>query len=128
MKQIYLILLLLLSACATPLQPREEFQEARQEFVLRLVWKDYPSAAFFVNEELREDFLSKFDQRSELRIIEMRPEKAEFQGENNSRVMTWSSLDYYRLPSTRIKTFRLRQDWELTPQGWKIITPFPDLP
>jgi hypothetical protein len=49
-------------------------------------------------------------------------------------MMTTSVIEYYQLPSTTVRTWRLRQEWEYAGGDrfqtgvWRIITPFPELP
>jgi hypothetical protein len=131
MKTRYLLLLLLcLAACAPVLKsnPAESFGDTHKEFAKRLVWQDYASAASFMGNEFRKDFQDKFPERGDIRVLEIRPEGVEFEEPDQSRAVSWSSIEYYRLPSNTLKNLKLRLEWEQRNTGWKIVSPFPDLP
>lgn len=131
MKKLYLLLLVVgLVACTPPLQkkPSATFGENQQEFALRLVWKDYPSAASFMDSELKSDFMDKFPERGDIRVLEIRPRGMEFENPEEDRAVSWLDVDYYRLPSNTLKTLKVRLEWEYRGKEWKIVSPFPDLP
>lgn len=131
MKRVCLLLLILcFTACSPGLKsnPVHSFGETHKEFAKRLVWKDYGSAASFMGKEYRQDFLDKFRERGDIRVLEVRPEGVEFEDPDQNRALAWSRIEYYRLPSNTLKDLKLRLEWENRDNGWKIVSPFPDLP
>ncbi|APG24606.1 MAG: hypothetical protein PHC98_07470 [Syntrophotalea acetylenica] len=131
MKTVYLLLLFFgIAACAPVLQPRpaDSFGENYQEFAKRLVWQDYDSAAGFMAQDYRHDFQEKFPQRGDIRILEIRPEEVLFEDPEQQRAVCLLRIDYYRLPSNTLKNLKIRLEWEFREKGWKIVSPFPDLP
>jgi hypothetical protein len=52
----------------------------------------------------------------------------EFEDPDQNRALAWSRIEYYRLPSNTLKDLKLRLEWENRDNGWKIVSPFPDLP
>jgi hypothetical protein len=131
MKRVYLLLLVLWTAACSPAltsKPADSFGDSHKEFAMRLAWQDYGSAASFLDSEYRPDFQDKFPERGDIRILEIRPEQVEFEGELQARAVSWASIDYYRLPSNTLKSMKVRLEWEYQGKDWKIVSPFPDLP
>ena len=131
MKRVYLLLLVLcISSCSPALRPKpaDSFGDSNKEFALRLIWQDYRSAASFMDSEYLQDFLEKFPERGDIRVLEIRPEGVEFEGPLQDRAVSWSSIDYYRLPSNTLKSLKIRQEWAYRNSAWQIVSPFPDLP
>lgn len=131
MKKLYLLLLILgMTACTSPLPPKpsEAFGEVQKEFALRLVWKDYASAASFIDSDLRQDFLDKFPERGDIRVLEIRPAGVEFEDPDQEGAISWLDVDYYRLPSNTLKTLKVRLEWAYQEGKWQIVSPLPDLP
>jgi hypothetical protein len=129
MYKLYLILLLaILPACAAGLKPADSFGEVHKEFAKRLMWRDYDSAASFMDESCREDFLDKFDERGDIQVLEARPTLVQFEGSDRQRAVTRLDVDYYRLPSNALKTLQVRLEWQYQDKTWQIVSPFPDLP
>ena len=131
MKRVYLLLLVLcIAACSPALKPKpaDSFADSNKEFALRLAWQDYRSAASFMDGEYLQDFQDKFPERGDIRVLEIRPEGVEFEGQEQERAVSWSSIDYYRLPSNTLKTLKVRLEWAYRNSVWQIVSPFPDLP
>jgi len=131
MRRVYILLLVLcIVSCAPPLKksPAETFGETHSEFAKRLTWQDYGSAASFLGDDYRQDFQEKFPERGDIRVLEIRPAGVEFEGPDRKRAISWSAVDYYRLPSNTLKNLKVRLEWEYFNNGWKIVSPFPDLP
>lgn len=131
MKRVYLLLLVLCIAACTPAlqnKPSSSFGENLKEFALRLVWKDYPSAASFMDSELQRDFTDKFPERGDIRVLDIRPLSVDFEKPAEEKAISWLEIDYYRLPSNTLKTLKVRLEWQYQGKAWKIISPFPDLP
>ena len=126
-------ILTLLVACAPMVPPQGQFELARGDFAQRLRWLDFPGAARHLAPVQREDFLRAFADLPDLHITDVRLESAEA-GDAGRRVVAWSTIEYYLLPSTTVKTFRFRQEWEYSGGGrfeagnWLVVSPFPEIP
>ena len=129
---VWLVTLELLG-CATMMRPVELFPMGNEDFVRRLRWLDYPGAAQHMVEEVREDFLERFADNEDLRIVDFGTERIEFSADGR-QVVVWHTLEYYLLPSATVKKERIRLEWEfreenkLFPGTWLITTEFPQLP
>lgn len=131
-KAALLPFLLLLTACAL-VAPPEPFVPAQRDFADRLRWRDFAGAARHMAPEEQDDFRRRFAELTDLNIIEVRLDSADFTADGK-RVNTWNSIEYFLLPSATVKTFRFEQAWELAggdrwhAGAWQIATPFPAFP
>jgi len=122
-----------LLACATVVRPVELFPASNDDFAKRLRWLDYSGAAQHMAEAVRNDFLERFTDNEDLRIVDFDIERVEFR-DDGRQVIVWHVLEYYRLPSATVKKERIRLEWEfreenkLLPGFWLITSEFPQLP
>ncbi len=133
--RLLLLTLVLLAACAPPkMAPQAQFEITRRDFAERLRWGDFAGAARHLAPPQREDFQRRFADSPDLHITDVRLESAEA-GDGGRQVVTWSTIEYYLLPSTTVKTFRFRQEWEYSGDGrfnratgwqWVLFPTFPE--
>ena len=125
--------LVLIASCGMANRSTREFESLQRDYLMRLRWQDYASAASYMIPENSADFLDRFRDWNDLHITNVQVEKIEYLEEENL-VRTVSLVEYYLLPSATIKTFRLKEEWEWqegerTSLGdWVLISPFPDFP
>lgn len=123
---------LLLAACTSLFDPQRQFEPVQRDFAMRLRWMDFPGAARHLSPQLRDDFLDRVGGEEDLHVTDVRLDSAEYLPAEN-RMVTWTTLEYYLLPSTVVRKFRLRQEWEYAGEdrqhsgNWQIVTPFPEL-
>ena len=126
---------LALLACSGPMQPPVNIGEKSQEdFMSALRWKQYQAAASLMQPEFRQEFIQTFNAfRDDLHISDVRVVNLQVFEEGRRRE-TAVEMDYYLLPSVRVKTFRFDQIWlysegsDSQPEGFFIVTPFPEFP
>ncbi|MBE0596317.1 MAG: hypothetical protein IH614_03505 [Desulfuromonadales bacterium] len=129
---LQLLIVCLLTGCALPYQPEQQLLPAHDDFADRLRWLDIPEAARHFSPELAEEFRRQMDD-ADLHITDVRLESADYLPEPR-RMITWSIAEFYRLPSTTVRTHRFRLEWEYLPGkrfqsgSWQIITSFPEFP
>jgi len=122
-----------LMACATVVRPVELFPVSNEDFAKRLRWLDYAGAAQHMEDAVRNDFLERFSDNGDLRIVDFDVERIEFR-DDGRQVVVWHVLEYYQLPSATVKKERIRLEWEfreenkLLPGSWLITSEFPQLP
>ncbi|WP_432821813.1 hypothetical protein [Trichloromonas sp.] len=127
------LMLLALLACATVVRPVEMFPASNEDFAKRLRWLDYSGAAQHMAESVRGDFLERFADNEDLRVVDFDIERVEFRADGR-KVIVWHVLEYYMLPSATVKKERIQLEWEfreenkLLPGTWSIISEFPRLP
>lgn len=130
----WLLLLPLLSACIGPLDTGPTLGEASYRFSEAMRWRDYVGAAMFVQQGAQKDFFAHFPQDNEdLRIVGSRVESIDVSEDQQSADATYL-LEYYRLPSSRVRKWRWVQHWKqyrenLSKPGlWLIENAPPPLP
>ncbi len=128
-KRLYLVALcaVMLSGCSLVARPGDSFVSARDDFAERLRWGDYQGAGRYLEEEVRIAFVERFSDTEDLRFVQVDPVSAEMTDENQ-RAVSWTMLEYYRLPSVVVQKYRLRQEWAFRDGAWRIVSPFPELP
>jgi hypothetical protein len=124
---------LCLLACAAVLRPVEVFPARNEDFVKRLRWLDYQGAAQHMDETVRKDFLERFSDNEDFRVVDFYVDQIEFR-DDGRQVIVWHMLEYYVLPSATVKKERIRLEWKfheenkLLPGAWLISSEFPQLP
>lgn len=127
------VLTLQLGGCANLYNPAAEWPQVGNDFVQRLRWRDYSGAANHVEETRRSAFLAWAGRLEALQLVDGRLESFVLK-DNDQRAEAVAVLDYYRLPSARVRSWQLLQQWEyqgagkLTPGTWQLISAFPDPP
>lgn len=126
------LFLVLSGGCSWMAVPRPAVTDAEQDFSTRLRWLDFSGAARHLRPEFQKSFRTRFDALDGLQITDTRIlRREEIDPEHiDSRL----EIDYYRLPSVKVKTRQLNLAWEYVDRGrwqqgyWRISTPFPEFP
>lgn len=131
---ITLLLLLTLTACTPFGSLKSQRKESLDDFIYALRWQRYPEVAGYFADEYRQDFLDRIEKiGKDLTITDVRLQRVEL-FEDGHRATVRLEMDYFLLPSATLKTLRLDQTWvyfksgEVSPAGFRIITPFPKIP
>jgi len=130
---LLVLVALLLGGCGGLFRPAAEWPRVGDEFINRLRWRDYAGAAALVDESQRTAFLAWPAALSEVQPVDARLESYVLKDEDK-RAEAVAVLDYYRLPSARVQSWRMHQQWEyqgggaLTPGTWRLVAPLPNLP
>ncbi|PLY03027.1 MAG: hypothetical protein C0622_04870 [Desulfuromonas sp.] len=114
---ILLPLLLVLSACFAPISSEPTVVTNANGFSESMRWGDFPTAAFYLHPDVREDFKSKFvDGDSALHIVESQVLTADLH-EDEGWAETVYEMEYFRLPSGQVKKWRWSQHWKVEKDG-----------
>lgn len=130
LRWLAVVAVVLVAACATLPKAGETFPEVTRDFATRLRWGDYSGVAHYLTPENRTVFLDESDNNENLNIVDVRYDSME-EGKGDTRATTCLSVEYYRLPSTVIKTSRFCVDWSYqglnsgAPGGWQVLSPIP---
>ena len=128
------IILLLgsLTACRTLGVTTAEFEKSSRDYSRMVRWQEFSTAnSTYVEQDIRRAFEVKVAAAKGITLVDYRiltltcdPEK----GEARATV----EFDYYRLPSTRVRTVTDVQQWvyrdEEGESGWRLTSLFPDFP
>lgn len=131
---VLLVVLLVSGGCFKTPQFGPELPEVTDEFCEAMRWKDFTTAAGYMTTEVRDDFTRKFTEDKDLYVVGSKIRHVTMHVEEN-----WAEadyvLEYYRLPSSRIKEWHWSQHWRLTENGeiakaggWKISETAPPVP
>ncbi len=129
---LFLLLLLALVACAALNPPAKQQGEALDNFMYALRWRLHPEAAAYFTDEYKEAFLTQMEALADLNVTEVRLNQVNLK-EEGLRADTVMEMDYFILPSTTLKTLKIKQTWrylgpEGADRGYLITTPFPKFP
>lgn len=128
-----LLLALTLAGCGKVFTPAQELHDALRLYERSLRWMDFDVTANYLDRELRKDFLSRFQDADELRIVNVEMVSVDYQPENRT-ASTEMVIEYYRLPSPNVRKLRFEQDWfyaggdTYNTGTWQTTTPIPPLP
>jgi len=126
------LIVVFVSACASLPKAGETFPNATRDLTTRLRWGDYPGVARYLAPKNRAVFLKEFDDGENLNIVDVRLDSVT-EGKADKQAQTCLAVEYYRLPSTVLKTSRFCLDWTYLginsgfPGGWQILSPIPSL-
>ncbi|MEA3544378.1 MAG: hypothetical protein U9R69_04050 [Thermodesulfobacteriota bacterium] len=127
-----LLLCLLLTACLGSVDVGPGLDKISQGFSESMRWSDYPNAATYVLRDVRGAFLKQFTEDEKLHIVDSRILSVNLNQPGVADVVY--ILEYYRLPSSRVKKWRWEQRWRLIqekltkPGVWLIENEPPALP
>ena len=133
---IFLVTAISLSACNTvkDYEIKDDYETKSEDFVLRMKWSDFIGASLHFKDDLREDFLERFEDWDELKVadIVMSRTKSELEGDTQRKIADYK-LEYYLLNKMVVHKEKIQIIWELAPEGvdtgayWRIVEPFPEL-
>ena len=128
-----LLLTLLLTACLSALQPAAKQDKVSEGFSEAMRWSDFQGAAAYVNLRVRGAFMEQFPEDDDLHIVDSSISSVEL-GQDEERVDVVYVMEYYHLPSSKIKKWRWTQQWRLIKKNdsdsgaWLIDNEPPPLP
>lgn len=129
-------LLFLLPACAgtfDSLDTGPSLADTGDKFSEAMRWRDYQGAGIYLQPELLEAFLEQFPEDDDFHVLDSYIAGIKFDAETGATVLDYR-LQYYRLPSMRVKKWSWAQQWKKhTAEGlkadyWLIENPPPPLP
>ena len=135
MKRFYyffLPLLICLAACSMPGSVGPDLQTSSAKFCEAMRWRDTLGAANFLEGAARETFLAQFDDDN-LHVVDSQVVAVLFDESAEGATVDYQ-LEYYLLPSSRIKKWRWQQRWQLASNKaakislWMIQNPPPAFP
>lgn len=124
---------LLLSACLGAVNSGPGLPQTSSNFSESMRWSDFHTAAHFLQPHLRENFLQQFREDKDLHVVDSRVVSVEL-SEGEDRAEAEYVMEYYRLPSSRVKKWSWQQQWVLIPgkmtkpDVWLIENAPPELP
>ncbi|MCW8892319.1 MAG: hypothetical protein OQK50_03490 [Deltaproteobacteria bacterium] len=133
LKSLLLLASFLLSACLGPVAGGPGLPKTSEGFSESMRWRDYQSAALYLQPEARSVFLEQFKPDEDLHVVDSRILKVDLHEKEGSAEAEYM-LEYYRLPSTRIKKWYWTQRWTLIQEkmtksgAWLIENAPPALP
>ncbi len=123
----------LLTACLGPIDTGPGLVRTSQGFSESMRWQDYQGASRYLMPDVRDDFLKQFEKDEDLRIVGSEILNIDLHADEKW-AQTEYALEYYRLPSTRIKKWYWTQRWQLIqekmtkPGLWLVENAPPPLP
>lgn len=135
MRNLLLLILLcpLLTACLGAVDMGPGLDKVSSGFSESMRWRDYPGAGVYVHPDVRGAFLDQFQEDADLHVVESRIVSIDMTpGEGRANAVY--KMEYYRLPSSRIKKWQWEQQWRLVqekmtkPGVWLIENEPPTLP
>lgn len=125
-----LFLLVLLAACRTLAVSPTEFERISRDYNAMLRWQESAMAAStYVDKSVRPAYEVKVAAAAGVKVVDYRVVSWECDSEKGEAKVK-VELDYYILPSTRVKTVTDEQKWvyreEPGESGWRLTTLLPE--
>ena len=130
---VLFLALLFLPGCTKPIDTGPGLAVIGEQFSEAMRWQDYIGAANFLQQDVRTAFLAQFEQDEDLHVVESRIVSVEFNTDDGTATADYR-LQFYRLPSMRVKKWQWSQRWQLSRQkmletnSWQIVNSPPALP
>ena len=126
-------LLMVLSACAASFDRGPNLVDVGGHFSEAMRWQDYIGAGNHLHPDVRDEFLDQFQPDEDLRVVESQIFKVDLHPEAASADVEYR-MEYYRLPSMRVKKWQWTQEWQLQQEKalksgvWLIVNSPPEVP
>ena len=126
---VILCTILTLTGCTANRAMQSAFDKSIREYNRMLRWQEFDLACnTYAAEEIRSECSSRLAKSGDITIVDTRLIEKHCNPEKREGTATLQ-LDYYLLPSNRVKTVEYQQSWnyyeELRGTGWWIKTPPP---
>lgn len=127
MRRLFLLILLVfLAACSGPLETGPGLTDLSSNFSEAMRWKDYIGAANHLQPDLRKEFLDHFQKDEDLQAVGSKIVSVELDPSIEKALVDYQ-LEYYRLPSMKVKKWLWQQQWQRQEQKglkagiWRIV-------
>jgi len=130
---LFFLLLCLLPACAGQVNKGAGLAVGSEHFSEALRWLDFSGAANHLHIDVRGEFLDLFQADDDLKIVESQIVSVELDEASETATIDYR-MEYYRLPSMRIKKWQWQQQWRLEQKNaiksgvWLIVNSPPPVP
>ena len=117
------------AACSLNMAMQQDFAKSSEDYNRSLRWGEFEKASLYVPESGFDAFMKKVSRSKDVKVVDLRTLRINFdkkKGEAKVRV----EIDYYRLPSMKVKTLIDTQKWmyveEKGEKIWRLETLLPD--
>lgn len=123
-------LLVMGTACSMPFLVKDEFDRSSTEYARLLRWQELEKAAdTYVDASLLAEYRKRIVAAKDVRVVDYRIKSVECDPKAKKAEVTME-LDYYSIPSTRVKTLSDTQKWlykeEAGRTGWRLESLLPE--
>lgn len=130
---LFLTLLFVFIGCSQKIDLGPGYAKTSNEFLRVLRWQEYAAATIFLREDNRQEFIDRFEALEDVHFVDAVYRRTEL----NVKEGTASAelvIDYYQLPSTRVRQWHWQLDWVLLPADtrqigtWQLLSKPPAFP
>ncbi len=125
--------ILLLAGCAGKIDRGPSLAEVGSHFSEAMRWGDYIGAGGHLHQDIREQFVAKFQADEDLHVVESQIFRIDVAPTADAADVEYR-MQYYRLPSMRVKKWQWIQQWRrhekkaLKSGVWLIMNSPPEVP
>jgi hypothetical protein len=121
--------MMVMLACASEMGMERRFAKSYNDFNKALRWSEFDKLSLYASSSRFDEFRARAKELKDVKILDVREIKLDFD-ETKGQVKVEVEIDYYRLPSTLVKTVSYTQKWsyieEHGMQSWHIMTLLPE--
>lgn len=126
----FFILAVLFTGCSNPYQVAQRFEGSSRQYGQMVRWHEYEKACHtFAAPSVGEACLARARAAEGVSMADYRVKGTDIDREKGTATVR-VEIDYYVLPSARLKTIDDVQQWRYEPvegsDGWRIVTPLPE--
>jgi hypothetical protein len=127
---LLLCLLVIGSACSLLFPIKDEFERNSKDYSKMLRWQEFERAVdLYVDPSLRDDYRKRIEAARDIKVVDYRIKNVVCDPEKRKAEVK-AELDYYIMPSTKVKTVVDMQKWryveEADQKRWRLETLLPE--
>ena len=127
---LLLTLTLSVSACSVLFPIKDEFERNSKEYGQMLRWQEFEKAAgIYVDPPLRDAYRKRIEAARDVKVVDYRVTSVDCDPEKRTAEVRME-LDYYLIPSARVKTVADTQKWRYIEEpgrkGWRLESLLPE--
>ncbi len=124
-----MLIMIMLTACASEIGMERSFSKSYNDYNRALGWSEFDKLSLYASTSRFDEFRARAKELKDVKILDVREIKLDFD-EIKGVAKVEVEIDYYRLPSTLVKTQSYTQKWSYREESgmsrWYMMTLLPE--
>ncbi|MEE9523153.1 MAG: hypothetical protein V3V59_00215 [Thermodesulfovibrionales bacterium] len=126
---LLILIMIMLTACASEIGMERSFSKSYNDYNRALGWSEFDKLSLYASTSRFDEFRARAKELKDVKILDVREIKLDFD-EIKGVAKVEVEIDYYRLPSTLVKTQSYTQKWSYREESgmsrWYMMTLLPE--